>query len=339
MQITVHSDASVFESLHDRWHRLLGQSSCDTVFCTPEWLGCWWRNFGRGRPLHLVTVEQDGELLGVAPLMQSNEGGKRCRCFIGGVDVSDYFDLMGRAGHERAFLTTFLDHLTADPNWDVVDLHSVPTCSATLALLPDVARSRGYTVSLVQQEVCPIVDLPGTWESYLESLGKKDRHELRRKLRRLQAEGNWGWHTVSEAGELPKALDDFFDLHEKSSRNKADFWDDARRDFFRDNARAMLEVGWLRLSFLELDGRRVATIFAYDYRDTVSLYNSGYDPAHGYYSVGVLLVAFGIQDAIAAGRTRFDFLRGNEPYKYSFGARDKPVFNLRIARNAADCGA
>jgi CelD/BcsL family acetyltransferase involved in cellulose biosynthesis len=332
LDIVVYTDEGAFTSLRDAWHGLLSPEAGHSVFSTPEWLATWWRAFSQGRPLHLLTAWQDGRLAGIAPLMQSIEDGQRCRCFIGGLDVSDYFDLLALPGHEETFLSAFLDHLEADPDWDVVDLHSVPAGSPTLARLPEMARSRGYSVSVSQEEVCPIVELPGSWDAYLNSLGKKDRHELRRKLRRMEGV-DWSWRTVTGDGDLPGALGDFFDLHAKSSAGKANFWDEERRGFFVENAAAMQRAGWLRLSFLEIGGARVATLFAYDYQGTVGLYNSGYDPAFGYYSVGVLLVAMGIQDAIAAGRKRFDFLRGNEPYKYDFGACDTPVHNLVISRD------
>lgn len=332
MDIAVYSDEGAFDTLSGLWDELLSPDAGHTVFSTPEWLASWWRTFGRGRPLHVLTAWRDGRLAGIAPLMESIENGKRCRCFIGGVDVSDYFDLLARPGDEEAFLGAFLDHLHGDPSWDVVDLHSVPEGSPTLARLPGLASARGYAVSVAQEEVCPVVELPGSWDAYMESLDKKDRHELRRKLRRMD-EVAWSWGTIRHEGELPAALSDFFDLHAKSGAAKADFWDEERRDFFRVNAAAMLRAGWLRLSFLEIAGKRVAALFAYDYQGTVGLYNSGYDPAFGYYSVGVLLVAMGIRDAIAAGRKRFDFLRGNEPYKYDFGAKDAPVHNLVITRD------
>jgi len=337
LDIAVYTNDEAFRTLHDQWHALLPTSATNTVFSTPEWLESWWQVFSLGRPLHLVTIRRDGALLGIAPLMQSTDNGRRCRCFIGGLDVSDYFDLLPQAGHEEDFLSGFLDHLAVDSDWDVVDLHSICACSPTLRLLPDMARARGYAVSVRQEEVCPVVHLPPSWEEYLESLNKKQRHELRRKLRRLQAETLWSWHTVRTADELPQGLADFFELHARSSSNKAGFWDDARRTFFRLNAESMLRAGWLHLSFLEINGKRAAAIYAYDYGDTLSLYNSGYDPAQGYYSVGVLLVALGIQEAIGAGKQRFDFLRGSEPYKYTFGAQDTAVFNVVIGKNDASC--
>lgn len=336
MDTVVYADEGAFESLRGPWHELLAGGAAHTVFSTPEWLATWWHTFSHRRPLHLFTAWQDGRIIGIAPLMQSTEDGKRCCCFIGGLDVSDYFDILARPGYEETFLAAFLDHLEADPDWDVVDLHSVPSGSPTLARLPDMARRRGYQVSVSQEEVCPVVELPASWDAYVESLGKKDRHELRRKLRRLDGVA-WSWQTLTTDGDLSDALVDFFDLHAKSGAGKANFWDEERRNFFVANAEAMRRAGWLRLSFLEIGGARVASLFAYDYDGTVGLYNSGFDPAFGYYSVGVLLVAMGIQDAISAGRKRFDFLRGSEPYKYDFGARDTPVHNLIISRGGSDC--
>jgi CelD/BcsL family acetyltransferase involved in cellulose biosynthesis len=332
LDTAVYADAGDFVKLHDEWHALLPATVTNTVFSTPEWLSTWWQVFGKDRPLHLVAFRQSGELVGLAPLMRSVEDGHRCVCFIGGLDVSDYFDILVRQGQETDTFSAFLDHVDALSDWDVVDLHSVCAGSPTLTLLPDLARARGYTVSIKQEEVCPIIPLPATWDEYVDSLSKKDRHELRRKLRRLatEAEGQWSWRTVRDAAELPGALTDFFELHAKSGPGKAGFWDESRRAFFEINAAAMLAAGWLHLSFLELNGSRAATIYAYDYGDTMELYNSGYDPAHSYFSVGVLLVALGVQEAIAAGKRRFDFLRGSEPYKYTFGAVDTAVFNVEI---------
>jgi CelD/BcsL family acetyltransferase involved in cellulose biosynthesis len=329
----VFSESTIFTDLAGAWHGLLPASAANTVFSTPEWLGSWWQVFSLGRPLHLIAFRQGEDLAGLAPLMESREDGRRCLCFIGGLDVTDYFDLLARRGQEDAVFTALLDHLRASPDWDVVDLHSVAEGSPTLTLLPDLARARGHGVSISKDEVCPIVQLPATWDDYLALLSKKDRHELRRKLRRLETEAQAAWRTVSDPADLEQALADFFDLHARSGADKAGFWDDARRAFFRANALAMLQAGWLHLSFLEVNGKRAATIYAYDYGDTIGLYNSGYDPAYGYLSVGVLLVAFGLQDAIAAGKRYFDFLRGSEPYKYDFGAKDTTVYNLIISRS------
>jgi CelD/BcsL family acetyltransferase involved in cellulose biosynthesis len=110
--------------------------------------------------------------------------------------------------------------------------------------------------------------------------------------------------------------------------------DQAMEAYFLANAQAMLQAGWLWLSFLEVNGRRVAGTFAYDYNGTVALYNSGYDPAYSYLSVGLLAVVFCLQEAVLAGRRCFDFLQGSEPYKYDLGGRDLAVYNIKVIPNS-----
>ncbi|MBI5956281.1 MAG: GNAT family N-acetyltransferase, partial [Chloroflexi bacterium] len=97
-------------------------------------------------------------------------------------------------------------------------------------------------------------------------------------------------------------------------------------------ARAMFDEGWLRLSFLQIEGRRAASTFSFDYGGTVSLYNSGFDPEFAHLSVGVAAAAFSIQDCLALGRRTMDFLRGDEPYKYDFGAIDRAIFNIKCQK-------
>ena len=105
------------------------------------------------------------------------------------------------------------------------------------------------------------------------------------------------------------------------------------QEFFNEMARTLFARGWLELSFLEVAGVRAAAIMNFVYQNDVLVYNSGYDPIqYGAYSPGIVLFARSIQDAIAAQRQRYDFLRGNEEYKYRFGARDTQVMELHIGR-------
>jgi CelD/BcsL family acetyltransferase involved in cellulose biosynthesis len=108
--------------------------------------------------------------------------------------------------------------------------------------------------------------------------------------------------------------------------------DGRMQGFFLDMARCLQSRGWLQLCFLEIEGARAATILNFVYQNDVLVYNSGYDPVkYGPYSPGIVLFAFSLQDAIAAKRRRFDFLRGDEEYKYRFGAHNTNVYELHLA--------
>ena len=101
--------------------------------------------------------------------------------------------------------------------------------------------------------------------------------------------------------------------------------------FFRSIAHAMAEQKLLRLNILELDKKPVAATMCFDYRDTVYLYNSGYEPDYSWLSVGVISKALCIKDSIERGRKRFDFLKGAEAYKYQLGGQELPLFKCSLS--------
>jgi CelD/BcsL family acetyltransferase involved in cellulose biosynthesis len=95
----------------------------------------------------------------------------------------------------------------------------------------------------------------------------------------------------------------------------------------------MAQLGLLKLFFMEIDGRPVATSLCFDYARTRLLYNSGYDPELSYYSVGLLLHAMCVKDAIEQGIEYFDFLRGPEPYKAHLGGHQKSLYRMVVKRS------
>lgn len=314
------------------WDRLLHQSRADTIFLTWEWQELWWRVLGlpsSARP-HLLTVRAGDELVGLAPLVAHGSS----LHFAGGEEIADFLDLFALPGHEAELAAAVLDHLEREPwetePWETIDLRNLRADSLGLTYLAPEARRRGLRVEVEQEDVSPALALPASWEAYQAGLSKKDRHELRRKLRRLHSAGEARWYFVADAG--PADVADFIRLHRLSDESKADFMTDEMGRWFHAIVERFAPGGTLRLYFLDLDGVRVAATILFDYGDQFLLYNSGYDPDYARLSVGLALKAYCIHDAIAAGRGVFDFLQGNEPYKYDLGAVDKPIYRMKIRR-------
>jgi len=117
----------------------------------------------------------------------------------------------------------------------------------------------------------------------------------------------------------------------ESRQDKADFKTEKMRSFFNKLTAAMAGAGLLKLGVLELDGRPLAEIMCFDYRDCIYLYNSGYDPNYVALSAGLLSKVLAIKDSIENGRKRFDFLKGAETYKSHLGGREVPLFRCQIA--------
>ena len=347
MEWTLYRDDSGFDALRDEWNDLLGRSRFDTIFLTYEWQSTWWRHLGQSRgPLYLLAGRNAGRLVAILPLYVQEEGGPALQV-VGCIEVSDYLDLIIEEGYEEEVFRGFLAWLDGPdaPVWDYVDLCNQPAASLSHTVLPELAGAAGFVAEVVQEDVSPILTLPkledhedpsaeNAWDAYLATLDKKERHEIRRKLRRIEREAPDAALRFVEAGsDLSAAVDAFIALHRNSRSDKHAFMTEEMQAYFRAIAGVLAERGWLQLSFLEVEGQPVATYFCFDYRDEILVYNSGYDPAGmPQLSPGWVLLARLIQHAIALGRRRFDFLQGDEDYKYRFGGVDTPVFRTIIQR-------
>ena len=317
-----------YRDREEQWRDLLSTSAVDTIFITPQWQKVWWDQFGDGAEMLLLSLQGQNGIEGMAPLAR-REG---TITFIGSQDLFDYNDFLVSKGAESRFYSYLLNHLDGE-EWETIELFSVPENSPTLTYLPDLARRHGHSVEVKEEDVAPGLNLPGSWDGYLEGLSKKDRHELRRKLRRLySADQEFRLSKVTDPVEIENNLESFFVLMRTSRGAKHHFLTPAREQFFRKVTAEMSMIGVFKLFFLDQGGQPVAAAMCFDYGPARLLYNSGYDPAYHYFGVGLMLKALCLKDAIEDGKSYFDFLRGSEPYKYDLGGKDRTVYQLVVTR-------
>lgn len=325
------TDPAAFARLDKEWQTLLPSSTTNTLFLTPLWQRVWWEVFHPG-DLCLITVRDEDRLVGVAPLYCETVGGIR-RLSVVGAEWSDYLDWIISRENAPAILAALLDALSDPrvPAWDEFVMTDVPPRSPWFAA-QEAAAARGLALDLTPLILSLSLPLPPSWDTYIQSLDKKNRHEIRRKFRKIeQVESRW--LTLDRADELTRGVDDFIALHRASSRDKDGFWTDDLVRFFHSVARELLACGWLSLNFLEIEGERAASAFTFDYANQILVYNSGYDAERfGEYSPGVILFGSSIRAAIQSGREVYDFLRGNEAYKYHFGAAEKQLYKVSVTR-------
>ncbi|HUM15601.1 MAG TPA: GNAT family N-acetyltransferase [Candidatus Nitrosotalea sp.] len=326
LKVDVLPDLAVLDEA--RWNALLDSSRLPSVFLTWQWQTEWSQAFAADRPLQILTATcTDGTLAGLLPLYEEVPGRLR---IIGGVDISDYLDVIARAGSEEDVWQALLQHRAGQPvEWD---LHGIRAASPTATLLPALAPGSGLVATVERQDRCPVLPLPKSWDEYLARLSGKDRHELRRKIRRLERELPGA--TPRSHGDVAgwdEAMTRFLTLHRLSKVGKARFMDERMERFFRAATARLAAAGWARLWFLEHEGAAVAAFLCLEYAGSVGLYNSGFDPARAQLAPGIVLLAHVIADAIERGFPVFDFLRGEEPYKYGFGPAPEDVLNVRVA--------
>jgi CelD/BcsL family acetyltransferase involved in cellulose biosynthesis len=332
LNCTVCVRAETFESLATRWEAIAAGRPGVTVFDTLTWQQTWWEAFGEGARLSLLSVSEDaGPSLFIAPMMTSDG----CVSFLGGTDLVDYHDFLSADAPPRAHVEAMLKQITNDPACRTIDLLSIPGDSPSVQTVPEIARAAGWQVEVTQEDVAPRMLLPATFDEYVESLSKKDRHELRRKMRRTESAGTVRDVELTAPGDISAAFGDFLALHRKSTPEKAEYMTPDRERFFRRVAGQLALKGIARLRFLEFEGKRVATSLSWVIGGTRYLYNSGYDPEFRELSVGLINHVYAIRASIAEGIKVFDFMRGSEPYKYHLGGQDRAIYRITCSRVTA----
>ena len=317
-----------FQEIENEWESILRDSPADTLFLTSQWQEVWWDTFGDDHTMVGFTYPASNEVAAIASLAKSGD----TVSFMGSEDTFDYNDFLIRPGHEEGFYQTLLECME-EQEFSMLRLVSLRESSPTLEMLPDMARKLGYTVEVEEEDVTSGIGLPGTWDEYLGLLNKKDRHELRRKIRRMDSQTDWKWYSVTDPAEVKECLGEFIKLMRQSRADKDEFMTPERERFFYNITQRMSELGLLQLYFLEMDGTTVATSLCFDYGGSRLLYNSGYDPEYAYYSVGLLLNAMCLKDAIERGLTYFDFLRGPEPYKAHLGGQQRNLYQMVVTKS------
>ena len=320
-------ERETFAGLTSRWEGLLGRASANNIFLSPQWHNLWWDSLSQGHELLLYSCIDADELVGVLPLKRMDGE----LSFIGSSNVCDYMDFIVADSRKADVYNAATEHILS-LDWKVLTLNGVDGNSPTMSLLVEGLRGRGLDVSVSSEEVCPTVKLNGSWDDYLAGLTKKDRHELRRKLRRLYSAGDVRYHVAAQCDGFSNDLEEFLGLMENSRADKAAFMTPGMRKYFRNTLSGLAEIGAVKLSFLEVDGKRVSSTVCFDYDNRYFLYNSGFNTEYSHLSVGLLLKALCLKSAIEAGKTEFNFLRGSEPYKYHLGAVDEVVYTISASR-------
>lgn len=339
-QFHVIQSTDQFSALAEEWNDLLAESASHVPFLRHEYLYTWWQTLGGGEwqtgDLFIVVArDETAALRGIAPLFFThNRAEEAALLLLGSIEISDYLDFIVRQSDLNSFcegLLTFLGGINS-PAWKVLDLYNILDSSPLLPALESAAKRLGWHYHEECLQHSPYIPLPGDWEAYLAGINKKQRHEIRRKLRRLEESGvPFRWYIVQDEKELDREINAFLGLMALDAEKQA-FLTDVMRSQMRSAIWAAFRAGWLQLAFLEIEGEKAAGYLNFDYGNQIWVYNSGMDNRFNAYSPGWVLLSYLLQWANEHGRTAFDFMRGNEEYKYRFGAVDRFVMHVRVEK-------
>jgi CelD/BcsL family acetyltransferase involved in cellulose biosynthesis len=341
MDFFLHRNFAEVELLAADWNALLAESVVHVPFLRHEYLRTWWETRGGGEwpesELAIVVALQDGRLVGIAPLFSAHSrDGLPSLLLLGSIEISDYLDLIVRPEHLSAFVSGLFDFLshpsTGLPAWHSLDWYNLLETSATIPVLKAEAQKRGWAFLQENAYHAPSIPLLDDFEIYLSNIDKKQRHEIRRKMRRARESGdNIHWYMVTDTASLDDEVDAFLSLMAEEP-HKAKFLTQLMRQQMHLSCRAAFEHGWLQLAFLEVNGQKAAGYLNFDYLNRIWVYNSGIDQKFMELSPGWVLLVYLLQWATENKRSEFDFMRGNEQYKYRFGGVDKYVLRVNVSR-------
>ncbi len=341
MEFLLHKDFSDFSATE--WNALVGQSIADTPFSRYEYLSEWWQTLGGGewrvdgRPplLVLVSARENDQLIGIAPLFIAEYDGQQALMLVGSIEISDYLDLIVREQDLPRFLSGLFDFLVASSplQWSAIDWYNIPDSSPTLSALKAESEKRGWIHHEEIYRPTPRIPLNSSFEEYLSRIDKKQRHEIRRKMRRAaESDLNVRFVIIDKDADIDSEINTFFQLMIQDP-NKANFLTHPMREQMTVTIRTAFEQGYLWLAFLEVGGTKVAASLNFDYKNKLWGYNSGVSREHMELSPGWVLLAHTIQWCCENGRYEFDFMRGDEEYKYRFGGVNRYVMRARLLSN------
>lgn len=316
--VDVLGTTAELEALRGEWHALWRADPRATAFQSPHWLLPWWKHIGQGELCTLAVRDDDGALVGLAPLYVYEQQGTR-HLFPVGIATTDYLEPLARRGHEQEVAAAIRARIE-DLDWDVLEW---PQLRRDCALLADGDPHPG--------EPNPVLALPAT------TIPRSTLANLRTCRNRAARAGALSYE-LATAEEIPLFLETLARLHEQrwSLRGLPGVLaDEAVQAAHAEAAPLLHAAGVLRLHGLRLDGELIAVLYALVHGQRCCYYIAGFDPRHAFFSPGSLLLAHAIEHASAEGATVFDFLRGAEAYKYRWGAVDQAMFTWRAARRRA----
>ena len=339
--VDVITDPARFAGLETAWNETVDRAGLTHPFLRHEWLSSWWDAFARNRELNVMVIRDGSRILGLAPMMLE-------RARICGVPVrrvqflhNDHTPKADVIVADRvddvyaAFWKTLLD---ARRHWDVVQLSQLPGDSVTHQYVGNFAARESYATTLWSSDASPYVELSENWTAYLGRLAPKLRQNLRNRLSRLTKLGEPSLEMIAEPGAIRDAREDALRLEASGWKREAGTAitsDPEVSQFYRLLAERAGAQGWLRLLFLTVNGKRIATSYSSSYQNRLSFFKTGYDPEFAQYAPFKLLTYLAIRDGFDRGLGEVDFLGDAEPWKLEWTKTIRPHDWLFVFGNTA----
>lgn len=339
--LKVITEAQQIQALRETWDDLAQSADDTSIFLTYEWVSTWWLHFGGKKKMHILLFEKNKMPVGIIPLMVTR--------YSIGPFAMNVLDTIGAVNDNRVWIISpkyrdtviqaFLSYLQSDLTGLalITKLELVPEDSQFIRILRD--KKPLYHELIVSEQIvtlAPYIPLHqyDSWDDYFSSLGSRRRKILRRKVRSLQKAHNIEYKQISPDNVQIK-LRKLFELHEKrwhSVNIRSPFSDPKIRNFYLDLSMVLAEKGWLHFSYTSLDGQPASLLYAFVYNQKFLAATAARDIRYLKYSIGHIHEMYAIKEAIDKKLREYDFLRGDEPYKFYWTDKYRRYLRVIITR-------
>jgi len=343
LEVQIVSDAAGFDALEPEWNELFEQSARRSPPLHFDWMRTWWQIYGPiyAQELVILTIRDAGHLIGLLPLYLSKTSSlnpmRRLAFLSTGEDESeeicaDYLDLLCLPDFEAQCINALRPVLT-ELSWDELSLRDMPA-NSLLTKLAGTSRSRG---------TCPIADLTGGFEAYLQRLSANGRQQSRRLMRGAEKAGI----QIEVPRDPHRALqifDELIELHQHRWQTDGEpgvFSAPRFTAFHRALVEKWVPENRAMLWRVALDGKPLAIKYGFLLGDKYDFYQSGVvlDDGCGIKSPGIVSFLNLMSHLSEQGVTCFDFLRGSSQYKERLSTGSRELIELRLVRPGWRSGA
>jgi CelD/BcsL family acetyltransferase involved in cellulose biosynthesis len=326
--------------LQQEWMELFYRIECENVFLSFDWMVTWWYHWGEARRLFVVAVRHPtGRLVALAPLCIARSAfgmaGLLRLGFLGDTwGGADYLDILVESGYEAAALGEVVRIVIQHRReWDYMEFSDSNADSPALAQLRRQLKELGMNEHVSTASECPYTALPDSFEQYLGNLGPNVRYNFRRRMKALERKASLAIIAFENGAELQRRFGDLVRLHRLRSaqlHRKSSFLESGVQAFHADVLPQLARRGWARLYVIQAGGGAVAALYGFSIGKKFLFYQSGMDPAWSRLSVGLVMMGWTIAEAIRNGHKEFDFLRGDEPYKFRWANSSRQTLTVRL---------
>jgi len=342
INIEVEEGSEALTRLRSEWQAMFRASGAPP-FLSWEWLSTWHKWFGREKHPFLLCARESGNLIALLPLCvekrQSSRfspGLKRMSFMGESYGASDYLDILALPGFKQKSADIFIEYLALPHSFDLLELEGIAADSYTLQSLARCFANDGrFSYRIVPQYICPRMSLDSRWEDLLERSRRSDY--FKRCIRRLNKIASFEFRVISDVNEIPAAFGRLLELHvgrwiERGGSSA--FRTAEQKGFTFDAAAELAGAGMTRFEEIWLEGECRASLFGFESGDSYYFFLSGFDQAWSKYSLGFTLLWLSIREASRRGLKMYDFLRGDENYKFDWSDNPRMTITAQVASDS-----